>query len=60
MLESDTFNHEMSLSQAKLVQCSPGMVDFSSEKINILLHIKCLFSIIALALGTLDRNEYGI
>ncbi len=44
-----TLNHEMSLSQAKLVQCSLAIVGFSSDKINILQHIKHLFITIALA-----------
>ncbi len=53
-LESDTFDHKMSLSQVTLVQCSPAMAGFSSDKINILQHIKCLFSTISLKPGTLD------
>ncbi len=38
----------------KLVQCSPAMVDFSLDKINILQHIKFFFSAIALAHRALD------
>ncbi len=64
MLESVTFNHEMSSFQTKPVQCSLAMVGFSSDKINILQHIKCLFSAIVLAPGALDgmntvSNLYG-
>ncbi len=36
MLESDYFNHKMTSSQAKPVQCCPAMVGFSYDKINIL------------------------
>ncbi len=43
--------------QANLVQYFPAVVGFSSDIINILQHIKRLFSVIALALGC---NEYGI
>ncbi len=43
MLESDTFSHETSLSHMKPVQCSPAMVGFSLDKINIPQHIKYLF-----------------
>ncbi len=46
MPESDSFNCEMSSSLLKLVGCS-------SDKINILQHIKYLFSAIVLALGAL-------
>ncbi len=44
----------MSSSKAKQIQCSPAMVGFSSDKINIFQHIKYLFSTIALAPGALD------
>ncbi len=50
----DTFNNEMPLFQAKPVQCSPAMVGFSTDKINILQHIKCLFSATALVPRALD------
>ncbi len=49
--ESDTFNHEMSLSQAKLVQCSQAMVTFSSDQINILQHNKHIFTTIITTAG---------
>ncbi len=45
--ESDTFNHEMSLSQAKLVQCSQAMVTFSY----ILQHNKHIFTTIITTAG---------
>ncbi len=54
MLALDTFNHEISSSQAKPVQCSPAMIVFSSDKINILQHIKHLFSASVLTHGALD------
>ncbi len=38
----------------KPVQHSPAMVSFSSDKINILQHIKCFFSANVLAPGALD------
>ncbi len=44
---SDTLNHKMSSSQAKPVHCSPVIIGFSSDKINILQHIKHLFNTIA-------------
>ncbi len=49
-LELDTFNHEISSSEAKAVQCSTVMVGI----INILQHSKCLFSTIALASRALN------
>ncbi len=56
MLESDTCSPEMSLSQAKLVQCSPAMGISSSDKINILQHIKYPFST---SPCTASWNEYS-
>ncbi len=50
----DTFNHEISLSLAKLVQYSPAVVGFSSNKRNILQHIKRLFRAIVLEHEPLD------
>ncbi len=52
--ESDTFNKEITSSQAKPVQCFPAMVGFSSDKINILQHIKHLFNVIRLMPRVLD------
>ncbi len=57
MLESDTFNNEMSLAQAKSIQCSPAMVCFSSHNINILQHIKRLICAIVLVPGALVRRN---
>ncbi len=54
ILELDTFNHKMSSSQAKLVHCSLTIVDFSPDKINILQHIKLLFSAVMLAPSAID------
>ncbi len=57
MLDSDTFNHKMIWSQVKLVQCLPAMVGFSFDKINILHHIKHLFSTVMLASRALDGMD---
>ncbi len=44
----------MASSQAKPVQSSLAMIGFSSDKINILQHMKYLFRTIALVTGVLD------
>ncbi len=55
MLESNTFNQELSSSEAKLVHCSLAVVGLSADKINILQHVKCPFSAVALAVKMLDE-----
>ncbi len=44
----------MPLSQVDPVQCYLAMVGFSSDKTNILQHVKCISSTIVLALSGLD------
>ncbi len=55
VLESNTFNQELSSSEAKLVHCSLAVVGLSADKINILQHVKCPFSAVALAVKMLDE-----
>ncbi len=43
----------MSSSKMKLIQCYLAMIGFFSDKINILQHIKHVYSTIALAVGAL-------
>ncbi len=55
MLESDTFNHKMSSSPAKHVQCSPAHYRLFLRQKNILQQINHLFGAFALAPTALDR-----
>ncbi len=57
MLELDTFNHKISSPKAKPVQCSPAIVVFSSDEINILQHF---FSTIEIAPKVLDGMNMGM